>query len=73
MSSTQQLIFFFRLFNFQDCHGSLSDNPAPIQDDTQNYMIDSGYQNATHTQVSVGFFFHSEIYQLLISLSFSNF
>lgn len=40
-------------FQFQDCHGSLSDNPAPIQDDTQNYMIDSGYQNATHTQVSI--------------------
>lgn len=38
-------------FYFQDCHGSLTDNPAPIQDDTQNYLIDSGYQNATHTQV----------------------
>lgn len=40
------------LSNFQDCHGSLTANPAPVQDDTQNYMIDSGYQNATHTQVS---------------------
>lgn len=41
------------LFPFQDCHGSLTANPAPIQDDTQNYMIDSGYQNATHTQVRI--------------------
>ncbi|KAJ6646048.1 hypothetical protein Bhyg_01257 [Pseudolycoriella hygida] len=35
----------------EDCHGSHStENSAPVQDDTQNYIIDSGYQNATHTQ-----------------------
>lgn len=26
-------------------------NAAPIQDDTQNYIVLDGFQNATHTQV----------------------
>lgn len=39
------------LFYSQDCHGSSQGNGAPIQDDTQNYIVDSGYQNATHTQI----------------------
>ncbi|GAB0098044.1 uncharacterized protein DMENIID0001_137340 [Sergentomyia squamirostris] len=34
-----------------DCHGPSSGNGAPIQDDTQNYVIEEGSQNATHTQI----------------------
>ena len=37
---------------FQDCHGSFAqNNAAPIQDDTQNYIVLDGHQNGTHTQV----------------------
>ncbi|KNC32203.1 MOXD1-like protein 1, partial [Lucilia cuprina] len=42
-----------------DCHGSYSQhNAAPIQDDTQNYIVLDGFQNATHTQVE--FYRHIE-------------
>ncbi|XP_059608084.1 MOXD1 homolog 1 [Phlebotomus argentipes] len=34
-----------------DCHGPSSGNGAPIQDDTQNYVVEEGTQNATHTQI----------------------
>ncbi|XP_073844167.1 MOXD1 homolog 1 [Musca autumnalis] len=38
--------------NALDCHGSFTDrNAAPIQDDTQNYIVLDGFQNGTHTQV----------------------
>ncbi|XP_022225581.2 MOXD1 homolog 1 isoform X1 [Drosophila obscura] len=40
------------LANALDCHGSKnSPNGAPVQDDTQNYNVVSGYQNDTHTNV----------------------
>lgn len=41
----------------QDCHGSVSSSvaggmsTAPVQDDTQNYIVVDGFQNSTHTQV----------------------
>lgn len=41
---------FFHLFP-QDCHGIGGDNNIPVQDDTQNVLIDEGYQNGTHTQI----------------------
>uniref|UniRef100_A0A1I8PU30 DOMON domain-containing protein n=1 Tax=Stomoxys calcitrans TaxID=35570 RepID=A0A1I8PU30_STOCA len=38
--------------NALDCHGSFTEhNAAPIQDDTQNYIVLDGFQNGTHTQV----------------------
>uniref|UniRef100_A0A336L841 CSON004817 protein n=1 Tax=Culicoides sonorensis TaxID=179676 RepID=A0A336L841_CULSO len=37
--------------NVLDCHGPRDGNGAPIQDDTQNYTVINGYQNATHTVI----------------------
>ena len=36
---------------FQDCHGSRNGNGEPVQDDTQNYIVEEGYQNLTHTKI----------------------
>uniref|UniRef100_A0A182SYM7 DOMON domain-containing protein n=1 Tax=Anopheles maculatus TaxID=74869 RepID=A0A182SYM7_9DIPT len=38
--------------NLFDCHGSKDNHHMPVQDDTQNYHIESGYQNLTHTSVT---------------------
>lgn len=35
----------------QDCHGIGGDNNTPVQDDTQNVIIEDSYQNGTHTQI----------------------
>lgn len=37
--------------NVLDCHGPKTGNGVPIQDDTQNYIVVDGFQNATHTEV----------------------
>ncbi|KAL9918508.1 MOXD1 homolog 1 [Glossina fuscipes fuscipes] len=38
--------------NALDCYGSaVHHNVAPIQDDTQNYIVLNGFQNSTHTQI----------------------
>lgn len=42
---------FISVNYFQDCHGQRDGNGAPIQDDTQNYTVINGYQNATHTVI----------------------
>lgn len=40
------------IFNrFQDCHGIGSESTVPVQDDTQNVLVEEGYQNGTHTQI----------------------
>lgn len=41
---------FIQLY-LQDCHGMGGDNSIPIQDDTQNVLVEEGYQNGTHTQI----------------------
>ncbi|XP_049547177.1 MOXD1 homolog 1 [Anopheles darlingi] len=38
--------------NVLDCHGSKDNHHMPVQDDTQNYHIESGFQNLTHTSVT---------------------
>ena len=58
----------------QDCHGAATQhNAAPIQDDTQNYMVKDGFQNATHTQVE---FYRStetcDPYDLALGVSLSD-
>lgn len=44
------LIFHYYFFE-QDCHGIGGENDVPAQDDTQNFQIEEGFQNATHTQI----------------------
>lgn len=46
-----QIIIFLYVLYLQDCHGPATGHGAPIQDDTQNYLIENGIQNATHTEV----------------------
>lgn len=44
-----QFVFIFYSNSLQDCHGSREAPGKPVQDDTQNYTVINGYQNATHT------------------------
>jgi hypothetical protein len=39
-------------YYLQDCHGPSEGNGRPTQDDTQNYIVESGYQNGTHTKIT---------------------
>lgn len=52
VSYNTDFVFSSYFFFLQDCHGGKDGRRAPVQDDTQNYHVESGYQNLTHTTVT---------------------